>query len=381
MTHRERILAALDHREPDRVPMDLGSTRVTGMVKGAYERLCEYLGFGEPGPLIDTMQQLYEMDERVLECLDVDVRAVSLGAPDRGADQMLPGGRHRDEWGVVRVKPPGCHYYELRESPLAGPITAADIARYRFPDPTDPGRFRGLRERARRLHEETDYAVIYNARYHLVHMTQYLRGFEDWYCDLGADHNLFGCLMEAVVENLIAMNDRAYDELGDLIDLVGFGDDVGLQDRTVCSLPVYRKLIRPYQERIVEHIRSRTKAKIFYHTCGSVYAYIPDFIDMGIDALNPVQVSAKNMEPERLQRDFGGRIAFWGGIDTQHLLPHGSPEEVAAGVRRTFEILGPGGGYVLAAVHNIQPDVPPENVVALFQTGRECVYATAGAPM
>lgn len=378
MTHRERLLAALDHREPDRVPMDLGTARFTGMVKEAYESLCRYLGFGEVGPLIDRMQQLYEIDERVLEYLDVDARAVALGAPDRNREEIYPDGRWKDEWGVTRVQPPGCHFYELAESPLAGPITAEAIARYPMPDPTDPGRFRGLRERALRLRQTTDYAVMFNARFHLVHQTQYLRGFEDWYCDLAGDHELFRCLMEAVAENLIAMNSRALEEIGDLVDVVAMGDDIGLQDRPVCSVPLYRKLIRPFQERIVETIRRYTNAKILYHTCGSVYHYINDFIEIGIDALNPVQVSARHMEPERLKREFGDRISFWGGIDSQHLLPTGTPQEVAAGVRRMFEIMGPGGGWVLAAVHNIQPDVPPENVIAMFEEGRRCVYAGAG---
>ena len=133
-------------------------------------------------------------------------------------------------------------------------------------------------------------------------------------------------------------------------------------------------MIRPYQERIVATMRAHTNAKILYHTCGSVSRYIGDFIDIGIDALNPVQVSAKNMEPERLKAEFGDRMAFWGGIDSQHILPHGSPDDVRAAVRRTFDIMGKGGGYVLASVHNIQPDVSPENILALFETGRECVY-------
>lgn len=374
MTHRERILTALNHREPDRLPMDLGSARFSGMVKPAYERLCSHLGFGELGPLIDQMQQLHEMDERVLERLDVDVRSVSLGGPDAVRDETLPDGRWKDEWGVVRVRPPGCHYYELHASPLAGNITPEDIARHPFPDPTDPGRFRRLRERARMLREQTDYAVMFNARFHLVHQTQYLRGFEDWYCDLAGGHDLFQCLMEAVVENLIEMNRRAFAEVADLVDIVAFGDDVGLQDRPVCSLPMYRKLILPFQKRIVGAIKAQTDAKVLYHTCGSVFPYIDDFIEIGIDALNPVQVSAKHMDPARLKQQYGDRIAFWGGIDTQRLLPHGAPEEVAAEVRRLFDILGRSGGWVLAAVHNIQPDVPPENVLAMFETGRQCVY-------
>jgi uroporphyrinogen decarboxylase len=368
------VLAALEHRQPDRVPMDLGSARFTGMVKPACEKLCAFLGLGTPGQLLDRMQQVVEIDERILARLDVDARSISHGAPDRGGDIELDEGRYRDEWGVERVQPPGCPYYDMRSSPLAGQITVQTITHYPWPDPTDPGRFRGLRERALRLRQQTDYAVMFNARFHLIHQTQYLRGFLDWYMDLGQNHVLFQCLMEAVLEVLLELNRRALREIGDLIDIVAFGDDIGLQEGPICSLEHYRELIRPYQERIVACIREHTNAKILYHTCGSVYRYIPDFIAMGIDALNPVQVSAKNMDPERLQREFGGRTAFWGGVDSQHLLPHGSPGEVRAGVRYLFQTMAARGGYVLAAVHNIQPDVPPENVIALFEAGRECVY-------
>lgn len=374
MTHRERIIAALAHQEPDRIPLDVGTARFSGMILGAYDRLREHLGFGDPGAIVDRMQQVVEVDERVLVRLGVDARSVSQGAPDRNGDQDLNATDYRDDWGVVRTKPEGCLYYEIRRSPLAGEIDTGDIARYSWPDPTDPGRFRGLAEKARRLREETDYAVVYNARYNLVHMTQYLRGFEDWYYDLGQNHGLFHALMEAVLENLLELNRRALAEVGPYIDVLAFGDDIGLQDRPVCSLASYRKLIRPYQERIVAQIRELTPAKILYHSCGSVYAYIPDFIDMGIDALNPVQVTAKHMAPERLKSEFGDRIAFWGGIDNHRLLPQGTPEEVRAGVRRMFDIMGPGGGYVMAAVHNIQPDVPPENILALFDEGQRCTY-------
>lgn len=354
--------------------MDLGSARFTGITAPAYENLRAHLGFGRPGAVIDRMQQLVEMDEAVLERLGVDLRAFSFGVPDAGGDVELSDGRYQDEWGIVRRRPPGCHYYELESSPLAGKLDAAHIARYPWPDPTDPGRTRGLRQHALRL-RETRYGVIFNARFNPVHVTQYLRGFQDWFLDLAGDHELFRTLMHAVLEVMIEMNRRALAEVGDLIDIVAFGDDVGLQDRTICSLPLYRKLIRPYHERIVAAIRSLTKAKILYHTCGSVYHFIPDFIEMGIDALNPVQVRARHMEPERLKREFGDRICFWGGMDTQHLLPRGTPEQVRAEVRRMFDIMGPGGGWVLAAVHNIQPDVPPENVLAMFDEGRRCVYA------
>ena len=374
MNHRERVVAALEHRRPDRLPIDLGSARFTGMVKPACENLCAYLGFGAAGAVIDRMQQIVEVDERVLEWLDVDARSVSLGAPDRGSDVELDGDGFRDEWGVERFRPPGSIYYDMRESPLAGEIDATAIARYPWPDPTDPGRFRGLRERALRIRRETDYALMFNARFHLVHQTQYLRGFNDWFMDLAGNQALFRCLMDAVLDVLIEMNRPALHAIGDLIDIVAMGDDIGMQDRPVCSLDLYRQVIRPYQERVVAAIREETQAKILYHTCGSVYRYIPDFIDIGINALNPVQVSARHMDPERLKREFGGRIAFWGGIDSQHLLPCGTPDAVQAGVRRMFETMGADGGYVLSAVHNIQPDVPPENIIAMFSAARECSY-------
>lgn len=374
MTSRERVLAALEHRKPDRLPMDMGSARFTGIVLGAYEKLRSYLGFGKPGPIIDRMQQLVEVDEQILRFLEVDVRAFAQGNPDRNGPVDLAENRYRDEWGVTRTKPRGSHYYDLEISPLAGPITVADLARYPWPDPADPGIVRGLRQRAEQL-RRTEYAVMYNARFNIVHTTQYLRGFEDWFADLGSDHRMFTALMQAVTEVLVESNRRALAEVGDLIDIVAFGDDIGMQDRPVCSLENYRKLIRPFQERIVETIRAHTKAKILYHTCGSVHRYIEDFIAIGIDALNPVQVRAKDMQPERLKREFGARIAFWGGLDSQRILPFGTPAEVAAEVRRLFEFMGEQGGWVLAAVHNIQPDVPPENICAMFQAGKACLYS------
>ena len=261
LTHRERVLTALQHREPDRLPMDLGTARFTGMVLGAYENLRAFLGFGERGAIVDRMQQVVAVDERILDHLDVDVRAVSQGAPDLVRDVDLEDERWRDEWGVVRRKPPGCHDYELASCPLAGAITAADIARFPWPDPCDRGRYRKLRAQALPL-RDAGFAVMYNARFNLVHQTQYLRGFQDWFLDLAENHAIFQSLMEAVLEIMIEWNRLALEQIGDVVDIVAFGDDIGQQDRAVCSLPLYRKLIRPYQERIIAAIRHHTRAKI-----------------------------------------------------------------------------------------------------------------------
>ena len=374
MTHRERVLAALEHRQPNRLPLDLASARFTGIMKGADEALRARLGFGEPGAIVSRMGQTVEVDERILRHFDVDVRGFSAGGRDKGGDEELGAGRYRDEWGVIRRQPPGSAYYDIEISPLAGNITPETIARHPWPDPTDPGPSRGLRDRAERLHRETDYAVMFNARLSLVHTTQYLRGFEPWCVDLGEDSPVYHALMEVVLEAMLESHRRILREIGDVIDLISFGDDLGLQDRPLCSVQTYRRMIRPYQERIIEMIRSHTKARIVYHTCGSVYRLMDELIGLGIEAVNPVQLSAKDMDPVRLKREFGSRIAFWGGMDTQRILPLGSPENVRTEVRRLFEILGDGGGYVLASVHNIQQDVPAENILAMFEEGRACHY-------
>jgi len=174
------VIAALEHREPDRLPMDLGSSGFTGIVRPGYDRLREYLGFGGPGTIMNRSGQQVEPDEQILKRLDVDLRGFTLADPERTKDVELDDITYRDEWGVTRRKPPGCHYYEICGVPLAGDISAADIARFPWPDATDPGRARGLREKALRLRQETEYAVLFNARLHMVHQTQYLRGFEDW---------------------------------------------------------------------------------------------------------------------------------------------------------------------------------------------------------
>lgn len=302
------------------------------------------------------------------------MRSIAQGAPDRGGNVELDGERYRDEWGVVRRISPGGEYYELEKSPLTGKITVRDIAHYPWPDPTDPGISRGVLGRASWLRANTDYAIMYNARYNVVHQAQYLRGFEDWYCDLAGDQALFQALMEAVTDVLVELNRRVLAEIGGLIDVLAFGDDVGLQDRTVCSPSLYRRLIRPYHERALASARSLTGAKVLYHSCGSTYALMKDFIEIGVDAVNPVQVTARHMDPGRLKDEFGERLTFWGGVDNYWVLPRGTPQMVQAEVQRMCRVMGRGGGYVLAAVHNIQPDVPPENVIALFEAGRRCTY-------
>lgn len=375
MTHRERVLTALAHREPDVVPIDLGSVRNTTMHVDGYRRLRAHLGLPTVEPrLVDRMMRVVYVDEDVLQALDVDTRTLQPGAPDVSANADLPmeGDAEiwRDEWGVVRQRPAGAAWYDLKVSPLAGELTAADVARYAWPNPEDPGRFRGLRERAEAL-RETDYAVVLGLPSACVHVSQYLRGFEDWYMDAAADPKLFCALLDAVLEVNLAVTTRALDLVGDIVDVVATSDDLGTQGGPQVSPSSFARLIQPRLARYFGAIRERTKAPIYFHTCGSVYDLLPGLIDAGVEVLNPVQVAAAKMEPARLKREFGDKLSFWGAIDTQRVMPFGTPDEVAAEVRTRVRELGVGGGYVVAAIHNIQSEVPAANICRMLGAARE----------
>ena len=370
MTHRERVLAALNHRQPDRVPLDLGATRSTSIVVQAYERLNRHLGSTEPPRIFSKWLNIAHPSQAMLQRFDIDTRSVGQGPPDNWRDIVFADGAYQDEWGVVRSRPAGCLYYDLTRSPFAGEASVADLDRHPWPDPHDPGRCRGLKEEARRLRQETDFAIALNMPGGVVTQAQFLRGFEDWFADLIADPTFYHALLERITDLWIEMAKDELDAAGDWADFCFFGDDVAFQDGPMMSMELYRKMVKPYHARVFSYIKSRSSAKILYHTCGSVAHLIPDLIELGVDALNPIQVSAKGMDTKTLKREFGKDICFWGGIDTQRVLPFGSVQDVQVEVRRRVEDLGP-DGYCVCAVHNLQADVSPENICAMYDAARE----------
>jgi len=378
MTHRERVLAALSHREPDRVPLDLGATRNSSIVVDAYQRLVEWLGLADALE-VDIPRhlgaarglRLAQVDEQILRRLDVDMRPVFLGPLDNWQDIDLDEHTYQDQWGVVRRRPPTSYYYDIVRSPLAGDITISDILRLSWPDPEDPGLVRGLRERAQKLRETTDYAIVLHLGNIFIHQSQYIRGFEDWYIDFAANPALVCALMDTILEIRLVITRRALEEVGDLIDVVSVSDDVADQRGPVISPTMFRHYLKPRFARYFELVHSLTSARVLFHSCGSVYKLLSDFIDLGMDCINPVQVSAADMDTARLKREFGDRLVFWGGIDTQRVLPQGSVDDVRGEVRRRVRDLAPGGGYILCAVHNVQPDVPPENVWTMYEAALE----------
>ncbi len=363
MTHRERVVAALEHRRPDRIPLDLGSTRDSSIVVEGYEPLKRHFGVEAENHIISRMMRVVEVDERILRALQIDTRGVFPGAPP---SEETGENSYRDEWGVERVRPPGSYYYDQVSFPLAGDIGPADIARHTWPDPHDPVRTAGLKERVRRIHDAGCAAVL-NLPSGFVHTSQYLRGFEDWFVDFARDTRLLEALFDAVLEASLAICRELLAEVGGDVDVLMASDDLGVQGGLMISPPAYRELIKPRHARYFGLMHDMSAARVLFHTCGSVVDIVDDLVEIGVDVLHPVQVSARGMEPAELKKRWGDRLAFWGAVDTQHVLPHGSVGDVRAEVERRIEELGRRGGYVLGAVHNIQPDVPLENVLAMYR--------------
>lgn len=374
MTPRERLLAALAHEQPDRVPRDLGG-RVTGITVKAYDRLREHLGLQEDIHITDVNQQLARPSEEVLRRLGIDTRYVMPAvtpAEERQITEDATGYSFVDEWGItLRMPKENGYYFDMVSHPLAG-LKVEDLDAYPWPAPHAPGLTRGLREHARRLAEETDYAIVGDASASLFERAWYLRGFENFMMDLVTDERFAKALLDRLLELRLAQLGDFLDAVGEFIHVMRLGDDIGQQGGPLISPPLYRRLVKPRHREIIRFVKARTDARIFYHSCGSVVEFVPDLIEIGVDILNPIQVSAKGMDPARLKAEYGDRLCFWGGVDTQHVLPQGTPEEASREARLRIRQLGAGGGYVLNAVHNIQADVPPENVIAL--------YAAANSP-
>lgn len=371
MKPRERVLKTLEHVEPDRVPMDLGGTRCTTLTLGAYEKLLEHLGLKLEPRLLGNIFQTVALDEEVARYLQVDTRMIHDNPPKKSPDKWLSDDVFKNEWGIVykRSINEKWFYYDIIEHPLKN-ATLRDLSNFDWPDPYDPGRTEGLKEEARRLHEETDYCIIGNIEIQAIFATSWrLRGFEQFLIDTIANIDFAKELLARVTEIQKARYQAFLEAVGDYIDLVFIGDDLATQQAPLVSPRTYREIIKPYQADYFEFVKKKSGKKLIYHCCGNVRPLIEDFIEIGVDVLNPVQVSAKDMDPVELKEQFGDRITFWGGIDTQHVLSRGTPDDVRQETKKRINQLGKGGGYVLAAVHNIQFEVPPENILALFETG------------
>lgn len=373
MTSRERILKTLNHEIPDRVPIDLGGFQ-TGIHKRAYADLIAYLGLKEKIETLDPVQQLAKPSEDVLKRFHVDVRYVCAHGPGSfkgGIEQNTRDGKlwHdlKDEFGVVWSMPDDQQLYmDISHHPLAN-ATIAELDDYPFPDGGDKSRFTGVREQALQMRKETPYAISTGICGVVYETCWYMRGLERWFMDMIQNPDFCGALLDKMLKFWMDYFVGFMGQVGDIIDIVMIGDDLTGQDGPLFSPAFYRKVVKPRQKKLVQHIKSLAPAKIWYHTCGGCLEYIPDLIDNGIDILNPIQISARDMDPKILKERYGDKLVLWGGgIDAQHILPFAKPNEIREHVRRNLEIFKPGGGYVFNNVHNIQVGVPAENIVTLF---------------
>jgi uroporphyrinogen decarboxylase len=383
MTSRERVMKALNHEVPDRVPIDLGGFQ-TGIHQKAYGELLVHLGIPDEITILDPVQQLAKPCEDVLQRFNVDIRYVCSHSPDSfkgGIEQNTRQGKTwhdlKDEFGVVWSMPDDQRLYmDISHHPLAD-ATIEDIEDYPFPDGGDPTRFTGVRQQALKLREETPYATSTGIGGVVYEICWYMRGLQRWFMDMLENIDFCEALLDQTLKFWMAYYSGFMAEVGDIIDIVMIGDDLAGQDGPLFSPDFYRKFVKPRHKKLIEHIRSLTSAKIWYHTCGACTEYIPDLIDNGVDILNPVQIGAAAMDPQNLKDAFGKEIVFWGGgIDAQHVLPFASPDEVKKHVRKNIEIFKSGGGYVFNSVHNIQAGVPAENIIAMYDAAYEFGFYT-----
>jgi len=372
LSSRERVTLALDHKEPDRVPIDLGSIASTIRTVEAYDCLKRHLGLAQDKKIRQFADEHIIPDEEIIEALHVDTSYIRMNVPKSWKRVRLGPHTVVDEWGVPWSKPPGAFY----TSPGSYPMKTTgmeEIEKFPWPDPNESSRFEGLREKAKSLFERTDYAIVADGvtGVGVFDMTWHLRGMENIFLDMIIHPDFTEALFQRLTDYYVAVYRNYLQAVGDYIQMVIYYEDLSGQEGPLMSPALYKKFIKPCHRRIFKVIKEHTAAKLCVHTCGSVYAFLDDYVDLGVDVLNPVQISAKDMDPLRLKQKYGSTLSFHGGIDTQNFLSRATPVQVREEVRRMIEILGPGGGYLFTSCHSIQPDVPPENIVALFSAAVE----------
>jgi uroporphyrinogen decarboxylase len=375
MNPRERVMLALNHKEPDRIPIDLGGSICSSIHKSAYIELKKYLGMDlEEIKMADYVQQLPYLDEALLERFDVDFRMVQLPAATAADVDIFEEGAYYafiDRWGSkLHMPKEGGLYFDWVDFPIKE-ATMRALNNYAWPQPDPPEYNAQLRKQARHLYQETDYALVGGAVIGGGIFEQPARtmGLENFFMALVSEPQFADRLMGQITDIYIESCNNYLEQMGEYLQVFTYWDDVCGQNGWLIAPDVYRKMVKPKQRRLVEAIRHKTDAKIYYHSCGAVFDLIPDLIELGFDILNPVQVSARGMDTRRLKKEYGRDIVFWGGgVDSQHILPFGRPKEVADEVKRRIDDLAPDGGFVFAIVHNIQALVPPENIVAAFET-------------
>jgi uroporphyrinogen decarboxylase len=368
---RERVQLAINHQEPDRVPIILGTSNTTGMKVRPYRGLKKMLGIESPERWLYDWPELgtIQPDEAVLRRLRSDAR----GVHDRFAAHVYERARLRpehspfiDDWGIGQSEiEPGVWFPGVHPMPEAK--TLAEIENFPWPDMDDPSRVAHVQAEAARLAQENEFAII-GTPWLLFPLERAfaLQGMDKFLLNMALEPEFAEALLKKIASLCKTLIGHFLDAAGDNLDIIKIGDDIGTQNSLLMSPKMYRRILKPIHADYIAHIKSKTKAKIFFHTDGDVFDLIPDFIEIGVDILNPIQTSAGKMSNlVELKKRFGEQLSFCGAVDTHHILPNGTPQQVRDEVRRVIEILAPGGGYLLSSVHTIAEEVPPENILAM----------------
>jgi len=410
MTSRERVLAAIDHRNPDGVPVDLGSTPSSGISATAYERLRKHLGRTEGATLVyDVVQQLAQPEDWALEKFGVDVvdlgrtfntaeadwYDITLASGDRAKyprwfkPEQDPDGswlvRHADGTIIAR-QPNGAAFYDETCFPwqedwpsdfsgldaAMGKVLWAALVHSPWDNAAAPDFWQRLRANALELRRTSDRAIMVVVGCNLFEWGTFLRRIDNFLMDLLLEPAKVEALLDALMERHLATLEKVCAAVGDVADVIRFGDDLGTDQGPFMQPEIYRRLFKPRHRILCDYVRSHSSMRTFLHSCGSIDLIIPDLAEVGFQILNPVQTNARGMEPARLKREFGKDVTFWGGgVDTRAVLNNGSPADVRAQVLERLKIFSPGGGFVFNTVHNILPDVPPDNILAMFEAIKE----------
>jgi uroporphyrinogen decarboxylase len=396
MTSRERVLRALNRQQPDRAPIDLGATRQSGISASAYHHLKQRLNLHTPTRVVDLIQMLAEVEQPILDRFGVDIVGVfrpetNPGLAIRrenwkpwrlfdGTPVEIPGGFHpvlepdggyamlQNGVRIARMPKDGLYFDRLEKSPGAAHI---DVNKWEPHFWTDE-ELEYVQVQAEWLYENTEYALVCCVNPPQEFFTGMGTGdFEAWWATLASEPEYVRALFEKSIGVWMSNLQRFARAVGDRVAILQITDDFATQESLLLSVRMFRELIMPYYKRGLDWVHQNTKMKVMLHSDGALFPLIPSLIEMGVDILNPVQINARGMESWKLKQTFGDKLVFWGGgADCQQTLPFGKPEDVAREAEANLKVFSPGGGYVFGAVHNIQTGVPPDNILALFETAR-----------
>ena len=375
LTSRERVEKTINHEEPDRVPMDMVLT------SDSYANLVKHLGMENEVSLSGDFTNWLtyaNVDLKVLRALDIDTVHIGSRSP-KGFPVWQSDGSYTDEWGITRApikRNNGSFYYEIVDVPLKNPTLEA-LDNFPWPDPTDDSVLDGLEEKMAWWYNNTDQAIIaWFDRGGLGEFASYMRGLQDWCMDVVARPEFASKLLNKLADISIEYNRRAIERVGKYISILRFsGWDLGTQNNLIFSPKMCREMFKPIMDRVWGETKANLKkvnprAKIYLHSCGAIYSLLPMFVESELDILDPIQTSAKGMDTKKIKENFGRDLVFHGAMDIQYFLPNATVPEVWAEVKRVINDLGPGGGYIMASGHAMQEDIPPANIVAMYQAGK-----------